>query len=297
MYLMGAIEKYATQIASYAQLFNSRRLSKATIILPTLDKLDINSPYSMDGFVPDWDYMQEKIAELEQYLIAAGLNDYELTDEDREALATKLKVGGVSSGNTISSAGCLKEIREFVINDVFELKKGKRLTKKEQSSGNIPFIGSTDSNNGVTAYIGQQPIFPKNAITISYNGSVGQVFYQEEPFWASDDINVLYLRKHELNEKLFGYLGTALKKSGQYFTYSFKWNIERMKQTVIPLPIQTDISGNPVIDPDKTYHQDGFVPDWKYMENYIRAIEKVVIADVVDWKDKVIEKTKKVVED
>lgn len=191
----------------------------------------------------------------------------------------------------------MKEIREFVINDVFELKKGKRLTKKEQSSGNIPFIGSTDSNNGVTAYIGQQPIFPKNAITISYNGSVGQVFYQEEPFWASDDINVLYLRKHELNEKLFGYLGTALKKSGQYFTYSFKWNIERMKQTVIPLPIQTDISGNPVIDPDKTYHQDGFVPDWKYMENYIRAIEKVVIADVVDWKDKVIEKTKKVVED
>lgn len=94
MYLMGAIEKYATQIASYAQLFNSRRLSKATIILPTLDKLDINSPYSMDGFVPDWDYMQEKIAELEQYLIAAGLNDYELTDEDREALATKLKVWG-----------------------------------------------------------------------------------------------------------------------------------------------------------------------------------------------------------
>ena len=41
-----------------------------------------------------WDYMQEKIAELEQYLIVAGLNDYELTDEDREALATKLKVGG-----------------------------------------------------------------------------------------------------------------------------------------------------------------------------------------------------------
>ena len=29
-------------------------------------------------------------------------------------------------------------------------------------------------------------------ITVSYNGSVGETFYQEEPFWASDDVNVLY---------------------------------------------------------------------------------------------------------
>ena len=42
----------------------------------------------------DWEYMQERITELEQeriteleqYLIATGLNDYELTDEDKEVL-------------------------------------------------------------------------------------------------------------------------------------------------------------------------------------------------------------------
>lgn len=68
-----------------------------------------------------------------------------------------------------------------------------------------------------------------------------------------------------------------------------------MKQTVISLPIQMDASGDPVIDPDKTYHPDGFVQDWKYMENYIRAIEKIVIADVVDWKDEMIKKMKEVV--
>lgn len=58
----------------------------------------------------DWEYMQEyiteleqeriteleqeRIAELEQYLIATGLNDYELTEEDKEILATKLTDGG-----------------------------------------------------------------------------------------------------------------------------------------------------------------------------------------------------------
>ena len=50
----------------------------------------------------DWDYMQERITELEQeriteleqYLIATGLNDYELTNEDKAVLATKLADGG-----------------------------------------------------------------------------------------------------------------------------------------------------------------------------------------------------------
>lgn len=45
--------------------------------------------------VPDWDYMQERIAELEQeriaeleqYLVATELNDYALTDEDVAVLA------------------------------------------------------------------------------------------------------------------------------------------------------------------------------------------------------------------
>lgn len=49
-----------------------------------------------------WEYMQERITELEQeriteleqYLIATGLNDYKLTNEDKEILATKLTDGG-----------------------------------------------------------------------------------------------------------------------------------------------------------------------------------------------------------
>ena len=249
----------------------------------------------------DWDYMQERITELEQeriteleqYLIATGLNDYELTDEDKEILATKL-TGGVLQ-NSISGNGCLKEAAEFKISDVFDLYKGKRLVKAEHICGNTPFIGSTDSNNGVTGYIGQEPIFSGNAITISYNGSVGQVFYQENDFWASDDINVLYLKNHVLNASLYSYLSGALKKAGSKFSYSYKWNLERMKGTLIVLPIQTDANNAPVIDQNHTYHPDGYIPDWIYMEKYIRAIEKVVIKDVVDYKDSIIAKTKEIV--
>lgn len=191
--------------------------------------------------------------------------------------------------------GCLKETAEFKISDVFDLYKGKRLVKAEHICGNTPFIGSTDSNNGVTGYIGQEPIFSGNAITISYNGSVGQVFYQENDFWASDDINVLYLKNHVLNASLYSYLSGALKKASSKFSYSYKWNLERMKETLIVLPIQTDANNAPVIDQNHTYHPDGYIPDWTYMEKYIRAIEKVVIKDVVDYKDSIIAKTKEIV--
>ena len=37
------------------------------------------------------------------------------------------------------------------------------------------------------------------------------------------------------------------------------------------------------------------LPDWSFMEKYIRAVEKVVIKDVVDRKDKEIKKTKELV--
>lgn len=60
--------------------------------------------------------------------------------------------------------------------------------------GEIPFIGSTDSNNGVTAYVNvdQSTTHEANTISLSCNGSVAEAFYQPYPFWATDDVNVLY---------------------------------------------------------------------------------------------------------
>ena len=284
MYVCAAIEKVSKSVAAYTNLFNSDRLKNAEISLPVTMK-----------DVPDWDYMQERIAELEQeriaeleqYLVAAGLNDYTLTEDDLKVLSLSGS-GRDEDGNPAAHAAVSKRTEQFVISNVFELHKGQRLTKADQIPGRTPFIGSTACDNGVTGYIGQAPIFEGNAITVSYNGSVGQVFYQEKPFWASDDINVLYLKDHLLDRELFGYLGASLYKAGTGFSYTFKWNIERMRDTMFVLPIQTDEFGTPVIDEAKVYHPDGYVPDWEYMAAYIRAMEKLVIRDVVDYKDEFI---------
>ncbi len=175
------------------------------------------------------------------------------------------------------------QYRMFRIVDLFDIIKGKRLTRENQITGSTPFIGSTENNNGITAYIGQEPIYKENAITISYNGSVGQVFYQEKPFWASDDINVLYFKHKKLNSLLFCYLGACLKKSGKAFSYTRKWNLERMKSSNIVLPICLNNDGTPIIDPDHIYHPDGYIPDWDYMQEHIWKLEHERIAELYQY--------------
>ena len=128
----------------------------------------IKLPQTIEGF-PDWDFMEKYIK---------SLSHKPLTTQNR------------SSQHPLN----IDSWQEFCLGDLFEIKKGKRLTSDDQIEGNIPYIGAIDSNNGVANYIGQEAIHEGNTISLSYNGSVGEAFYQPKPFWATDDVNVLYFK-------------------------------------------------------------------------------------------------------
>ncbi|MBK7856918.1 MAG: restriction endonuclease subunit S [Bacteroidetes bacterium] len=113
------------------------------------------------------------------------------------------------------------------------LKKGKRLTKEDMIEEIHLFIGSIDSNNGYQCeYIGQSPIHSGNTITVNYNGSVAESFYQPKPFWASDDVNVLY-PKFKMNPYIGLFIATIIKAEKYRFNYGRKWHVERMNTTKI----------------------------------------------------------------
>lgn len=102
----------------------------------------------------------------------------------------------------------------FPINTLFDVAKGTRLTKADMRDGEINFIGASAVNNGITAHISNnERIHPANTITITYNGSVGEAFYQDQPFWASDDVNVLY-PKFAMNKYIAFFIIPVLKKAG-----------------------------------------------------------------------------------
>jgi hypothetical protein len=86
----------------------------------------------------------------------------------------------------------LESWHEFKMGDLFNFQKGVRLIKEHMIQGTTNFVAAISDNNGVRDKIELEPTNQGNCITVNYNGSVGQSFYQLIPFCASDDINILY---------------------------------------------------------------------------------------------------------
>lgn len=185
--------------------------------------------------------------------------------------------------------------KEFEMGRLFDIKKGKRLTATDQEEGDNNYIGAIDSNNGVANLIGQKPIHAANTISLSYNGSVGEAFYQSEPYWATDDVNALYPYYEQFNKYIGLFMVAVIRQEKYKFSYGRKWTLDNMNKTRINLPIQHNADGTPFIDADKKYSDDGYVPDWKFMEDYIKSlkhkplttqnkVENTLKFDVGEWK-------------
>lgn len=145
--------------------------------------------------------------------------------------------------------------KAFEIGSIFEVIKGTRLTKADMREGNIKFVGSSAMNNGETARISNDThLHSSNTITVCYNGSVGETFYQDEEFWASDDVNVLY-PKFDMNKFIALFICPIIKNVGQKYAFIDKWKQEDMKTTNIFLPVTMDGK-----------------PDFAYMDAYMRKI-------------------------
>lgn len=143
---------------------------------------------------------------------------------------------------------------EYPLGKLFEIQKGKRLTKEDMEEGNDNYLGAIDDNNGIRQKINAEYLWKPNCISVNYNGSVGEAFYQSEPFWASDDVNVLYPNGWELNKYIGLFIATVIKAERPKYNYGRKWKKEIMEKSIIKLPTKNG------------------VPDWTYMENYIKSL-------------------------
>ena len=144
--------------------------------------------------------------------------------------------------------------KPFKLSEIFDIRKGKRLTKANMLPGNTPFISAIDSNNGLRQRVSVAPLHPAGVITVNYNGNgVAEAFYQPEPFWASDDVNVLY-PNFEIDSAIALFVCTIIRREKYRFNYGRKWNLERMNESKIRLPATADGK-----------------PDWRWMRQYIQS--------------------------
>lgn len=304
---LAAVLNQRTKWYSYSNARTPEKIKQESICLPVIESEDEKHVYTPDDI--NWQYMQDRIAELEQdriaeldaYLKATGLNDYELTEDDKHILASKLKNEDgkepAKESEPLAEGRWWKEGREFYIADVFEIKNSKSILKSQVdfSKPEHPYLTAKEGNNSVAGYVSYDEDFLDEGNCVFIGGKTSTVTYQKDDFFSNDSHNLLLYPKEELSEETFLYLVSAVKNiMKQKYAWSNSVSYKKIQKDIFCLPIQTDDSGKPVIDAGKTYSPKGYIPDWDYMERYIKATEKEIIKEVVLYKDDVIKKAKEI---
>ena len=255
--IISACRVATSTLYDYGNKFNRDSMNKTKIHLPTQNgKIDFAF---MENFIAELE--AERIAELEAYLQATGLQDYTLTKEEEKALQV--------------FEGVMFE--EFTYQNIFnKIIQGRRLRKEDQISGTIPFVMAGTTNTGVVNYI-SNPVasFPKNSITIDI---FGNTFYRNYDFGAGDDTGVYWNDEKEYSKEIMLFCATAMEKS-LFGKFSFGKKL-RSSQSVDFKMFLPSTQG---------------VPLYAYMEVFIRAVQKLVIKDVVQYADRKITATREVV--
>ncbi|WP_462182119.1 restriction endonuclease subunit S [Campylobacter concisus] len=255
LYISSCIKNILRGKFGYGNQLSSSKLrdGKFKILLPTL------------GGEINFSFMEKFIEELDAYLRATGLKNYELTDAEKSALAKFDefdKWGGVA--------------KEFNLKKLFgSSTRGKRLKSSDRRDGNLPFVTAGEADMGISAFISNDvEIFKENTITIDMFGSSK---YRNYKYGADDHVAVVHTENLPKHAAI--YVTTAIHKVANAGQFSYARNFYAKDADELNILL-------PVFNGEICY---------EFMNDFIKAIEKLVIKDVVLWADKKIEATKKVV--
>ena len=276
LFLMAAISSVITKAFSYNCKATKIALKNSIIQLPLKENaLAFSNPCDNVKNI-DFDFMEtfireleeERIRELNAYLLATGLKDYTLTPEEENALEAFKTV----------------QWGEYRIGDLFEINPTKyyRLEKYEiiSQNGTVPLVSNASVDNGVMGFSNLEALNKGNSITCS-DTTIGAdtMYYQKDDFIGYQHIQRFEPKFSHFNDKIASFIISVCRHSTQNkgYDYGFKFNRTEMNKTNIQLPTKNN------------------KPDYATMETFIKAVEKLVIKDVVLYADNKIKATKNVV--
>ena len=234
------------------------------IKLPThIDKdrgeytIDENRTYSDEGYIPDWQFMEDYIKSLHH-----------------KPITTKVKFDKIKELE-------IEKWEEFKVSNLFTLLNGKGITKEEieENEGSLVAIQSGEENNGVLGKIDKQhclkmgyTLTDKMCLTVARTGSAGFVSFQSNGCVVGDSAKILLLNDAVATKNIYLFIQTILTANRFKYDYGRKVTEDKYLNDIIRLPIQREKNGNPIIDEEHTYSDKGYIPDWQFMENYINSL-------------------------
>lgn len=214
--------------------------------------IDATHKYSDEGFVPDWQFMENYIKSLHykplttKHTTALGLNK----DEWKE----------FTFGRLINK---IYKAHAYTKDDLNE--------QKIKINSTLRYITRTAEDNGCELIVKNEALSyveEGNAITIG--DTTATCFYQEEQFVTGD--HMIVIRADWLNTYTGLFITTLLNYEKYRYSYGRAFLMDRVKETVLKLPICRNNEDFPIIDETKQFSNEGYMPDWQFVEKYIKSL-------------------------
>lgn len=237
----------------------------------SIQQIKIQLPINRDGDI-DFEFMEsfvaeleaERVAELEAYLAAASLKDYELTAAELSALS---KFENYNWG-------------EFRIGDLFEIENTFSFNKEKLTDGNeYDYVTRTSNNQGILQSTGFVNARNLNEAGIWSLGLLQMDFFYRQRQWYAGQFVRKIIPKIKLTQNSILFFTTLLNSQKNILLSVLVRDVDK---TFKNLKIKLPVTANDEID-------------FEFMNNFIKAIEKLVIKDVVLYADNKIKATKSIV--
>ena len=164
-----------------------------------------------------------------------------------------------------------KQWGEFKITEIFDFDKGDQNNMSNVKKGNLPLVSAKKGDNGYKEFARQEnkKLFLKNSLTLNNDGDggAGISFYQPFDYLLDSHVTSLF-SKVELNKFVLLYLSRCITNQRNKFGHGYSINNQRLKVFKFMLPLTTN-----------------GVPDYDYMENYIKKIEFEKLAKYIKVKN------------
>lgn len=249
-FFLSSMRKTFSSFAWGSSRFNVETLKKQLITLPVSNgNIDFDF---MESFIAELE--AERVAELSAYLTVSGLDNYELSSDEEDALKNYQSL----------------EWNTYNLEKLFgKSTRGKRLKGDDRIAGTLPFVTAGEAAEGISAYISNEvEVFEKNTTTIDMFGSAK---YRNYKYGADDHVAVVHTEAVPMKASIF--LTSAIHKAAYTGKFDYGHNFYAKDADALDIMLPTE-NGK---------------PDYDTMETLISAVQKLVIKDVVKYAD---EKTK-----
>ncbi|GAA8411884.1 restriction endonuclease subunit S [Helicobacter pylori] len=261
---------------------------KPTAKTQTLEDIDF---HFMEKFIAELE--QCRLAELEAYLKATGLENTTLSNDEENAL-------NLFNGNNSGGGGntpCGLTWQHFKLGDLFEkiiIKplpyQTAQLPKEKTPTHELPALTAGILNQGLNNFVPKEnATILKNVISISANGAnTGATFYQPHEFCVLQDAYAIeFIGDKKLNDKEYLFFVCAISKviynnSKYEWTNKASWN--KVKNELISLPLKPTAKTQTLED-----------VDFPFMHTLINALMKQTIQGVVEYSSAKIQATKAII--